>query len=65
MLALKAPRRAVSEIVPKDQSQIQRGILNQNTIENVGPMSEVNPTHCAGFQSVCERSFQHQSALSE
>ena len=65
MLALKASWCAVSESVPKDQAQIQSGILNQDALENVVPMSEVNPTHCAGFQRVCERSFQHQSALSE
>ena len=65
ILALKASRCAVPEIVPKNQAQIQRGVLNQDALENVVPMSEVNPTHGSGFQSVRERPFQHQSPLSE
>ena len=59
------PSSRCAEIVPKNQAQIQRGVLNQDALENVVPMSEVNPTHGSGFQSVRERPFQHQSPLSE
>ena len=65
VLVLKASGCAVPEFVANDQAQIRHGVLNQDALENIVSMSEVNPSHAAGFQRVREWPFQHQASLSE
>jgi hypothetical protein len=52
-------------ILPQQEIEIQRRVLNQDPFEDVVPVPEMNAPHAAGFQGVSEGPFQHQATLTE
>ena len=61
--ALKASGRSFSDLLTQNQTQIERGVVNQHAFENVGSSSQVYSSESTGFQAVSERPFQHQAPL--
>src|SRR5579862_4507200 len=60
---LKTSWCSFSDLLTQNQTQIERGVMNQHSLQNVGSSSQVNTPKSTGFQAMSERSFQHQTSL--
>ena len=63
--ALEASRLADSEDVPHQQTQIQTGDVDEDSLEDVSVAAQMRPSHAAGLESVREGTLEKFAALSQ
>jgi len=63
LIALQAPRGAVTQKLAHDESRVERCRVHEQAFENIRVPSQIHAPQATGFVQVREAPFQHLAPL--